>query len=174
MLGLTTLFPPRPKPLTMAAEADERHAFEYNELAVKLGTAARATIQAVTIPHILVAEAIHVYDLARVERYMDAKGEWSWFPLRNQNAGIRPLRVTKQPRFKSGDYGDLHPTLYLAPVPFPVLLTVERIVERCGMEPVFFVAALDEHPDPFLAVMSRYDWTRMTYVIERWDAPSFR
>jgi hypothetical protein len=167
------LLNPKPELLTIQREEAPDFGEEYNRLAAKVGILARAQTQAVTIPRILAEEAIHVYDLARVEKYMDKKGYWDWYFLRPQDDGkLLPRRKTFTSR--PNVYGAYHFFGYKEPVPFPVLLTVDKIVERVGSEAMFFVAALSYDPDPFLAVMSRYDWTRTMYVIERWDEPSFR
>ena len=169
----TFLLNPRPKLLTIPPEADPDFGEEYNRIASKIGIVARAQTQAITIPRILAEEAIHVYDLARVEKYMDKQGYWDWYFLRPQDDGsLLPRRKTSTSR--PNVYGAYHFFGYREPVPLPVLLTIEKIVERAGNEAVFFVAALAEDPDPFLAVMSRYDWTRTMYVIERLDEHSFR
>lgn len=63
--------------------------------------------------------------------------------------------------------------LYSKPVPMPVLLTVQRIVEKFP-EAKFYVSdkanVQIEPRDPFLLVVH----LDQQYIIERWDEPSFR
>lgn len=64
---------------------------------------------------------------------------------------------------------------YEKPVPYPVLLTVERIAAEFP-EACFFVndearpIASEKHLDPFLMVVIG----KNRYIIERWDEPKFR
>ncbi len=148
----------------------------YEQLARKIGIATHA--KALQLVAALREEGIQVHDLAAVERYMDAKGHWSWFPLRNQDqAGggsvwrISRVTSTAHPSL----YGNVEAGRYPHPVPWPVLCTIEKLIDRFGESVKFVVAAMNAHPDPFLACWLKGDGEGITlFVIERWDEPGFR
>jgi len=163
-----------PRPSTPADELDR-----YARLASELGITTIATEE--LLKAILADEAIHVYDLAKVSVYMYAtvqkeiaKGAppnlvWGWVPLRERDAAARPP-VIRNPFRQSIEL----PRVYTKPVPYPVLCTVKKIVDRMGPDAVeFFVTDYGvARPDPFLAVKAKGGFSM--YVIERWDEPSFR
>jgi hypothetical protein len=147
---------------------------QYNALANKLGITQRATplLSSRALAVALKDLQITCYDRADVEKYMDRKGRWNWFPIRaddkySGNSSAINYRVT-QHRF-ARIYGGYDSTLYTSPIPYPVLLTIEQITEKVPYAR-FYVAALNDKPDPFLAVVLNDE----VYVIERWDEPSFR
>lgn len=148
----------------------------YNTLAEKIGIAARERGQS-TLARYLAENSIPVYSQEAVERYMDKKGYWAWFPLRKADmpptAGNIWVLKRKTPTNYASLYGASKATQYQEAVPYPVLLTVESIVEKFGKDALFLIAALDEHPDPFLACMLHSEFGRM-FIIERWDEPGFR
>jgi hypothetical protein len=161
------------RPVEIAGvSADPDFNQSYNQLASKLGVRSRAGIASSKLLGVLAEESIHVYDLARVEAYLDKKGYWGWFPLRKKDAqySTRVRRVTHTSY--SSLYGAAQSNVYVLPVPYPALLTVDRIVNRC--EATFFVAALQDFPDPFLVAISLEEGSPSMFVIERWDEPSFR
>lgn len=166
MLGIVTTL--RKHDVAIAEPNDKEFEDKYEKLACKLG------IACVTVRNPLLSclqkNCIQVYDMARVERYMDRKGHWSWWPLRNADARRHPVyrRVTNTPY--PSLYGDTVGQIYPKPVPYPVLCTVD-IIHTALPEAYFMIAALNTRPDPFLGVGLNDDTLT---VIERWDEPSFR
>lgn len=150
---------------------DEVFVQSYDELAGRLGVAARAKVVISKLQSVLMEESIHVYDLAHVEKYMDGKGYWGWFPLRPIDVKFSVLIGRVTPTNYATLYGVTETEVYPKAVPYPVLLTVDKILQRCDSA-YFFVAAPQTHPDPFLGVLSAQN--SGLFVIERWDEPSFR
>lgn len=172
-MSLLSLFTPTPlkRPVVQATSSDPDFDRSYDQLATKLGIRSRSGIAQSKLLTVLAEESIDVYELSRVERYMDRKGYWGWFPLRTVDAA-RTFMVSRETFTPySSLYGGAKQGVYQNPIPYPVLLTVEKILERCP-DANFFIAAPDKHPDPFLAVVHLSD-SKM-YVVERWDEPSFR
>lgn len=159
-----------------AEEEEERQRAEYIRLTAKHGVFRAVAAKAPTLLGALKEEGLSLYDLANVERYLDKKegrNYWTWYPLRDKDVEWRHAvkRVTRGSYSSSGQVSN---TWYQQPIPLPVLLTVDRLVERLGDEPRFYVAAIASPPDPFLAVTSTRDEKHTLYVIERWDEPGFR
>lgn len=147
---------------------------DYDALAKKIGIVARIGSR-VDLLQGLTDEGISVLSLASVEAYLDKKGSWKWFPLRivdQQHYGYVLPRATATKYPFSYGYLKAHP--YSKPIPYPVLLTVEKLVARFGSEIQFYVAAIDDYPDPFLGCMLKGGGIAPLVVIERWDEPSFR
>lgn len=180
------LFERAPKPVPIAdtahvgddADLNKRHA----ELATKLGVLVKAPATDVALVSVLQEEGIRIYDLKKVEAYMDrltrkSKTSWTWFPLRQHDVkSIRPVDLNFPGRGRYGwelRAGTFSMAVYKEAVPYPVLLTVEKLVERLGEDVNFFVAALNRDLDPFLGVRHK-DAPDVMFVIERWDEPSFR
>jgi hypothetical protein len=172
---------PRPENLEPGFEdsADVKFGGDYNTLAGKLGVHSRVALAPPTLGRILREEGISVYRLAEVEKYLDKKGQWSWYPLRqcdrvnDKHGNVWAIRRETNTR-KSGRYGDVVDRLYYQPVPFPVLCTVELLASKLSKDAIFMVAAPNNDPDPFLGVWLHETSTRHMTVIERWDEPSFR
>jgi hypothetical protein len=119
---------------------------------------------------VLVDENIRVYDYGKVCRFLDRKlgKEWKWLPLREIDrqefpGGTWSHEVEGAKRY----FGE---TRYNRPVPLPVLLTVQKIVEKVP-EARFFVSGIERDADPFLCVTTKL--LHVT-VIERWDEPDYR
>lgn len=172
MLGL---FVRSPKKTALVTEEDD-FLQKYDSLATKLGVECRAKTNT-QLSVVLAEEMIGVYDTAAVERYMDKKGYWKWYPLRTYDkapgsASWKINRVT--PTSYDTLYGPSSSEVYDKPVPYPVLCTVERLVDKMGPSVIFVVAALGSNPDPFLACFLRAPGRIRLYVIERWDEPGFR
>lgn len=148
---------------------------QYDSLADILGVSCRMSSSGLAA--FLREQDIQVFDLAAVERYMDKKGTWSWYPLRLSDRPKPDGSDWALARHIAHDfpslYGSQNNQLYNKPVPYPVLVTVKTIVDRFGDDVLFLVAAPASHPDPFLAVLQRSNWTKM-FVIERWNEPGFR
>lgn len=171
-MSLLSLITPIPKksPVSMPIEQDKEFGNDYNRISKKLGLTHGVATELSLLATVLSEENIQVYDRAKVERYMDRQGYWNWFPLRDQDK--REVgRIT--PHAYSRIYGGTESRKYAEPIPYPVLLTIEKIIDRVGDEACFYVAALNRNPDPFLCVCSTKN-AREVYVIERWDEPSFR
>lgn len=161
---------------------------EHRKLARKYGLmTVSSTIACTKLVKVLQDEAITVFDLSKVQDYMDRKvrghggfalGIWYWFPLRMVDRATVRLEDMRESRERrkhqwTGTSGTFRTSAYDEIVPLPVLMTVDRIVERLGNKVSFFVAAIDNNPDPFLAVRMNDDPDRL-FVIERWDEPGFR
>jgi hypothetical protein len=60
----------------------------------------------------------------------------------------------------------------MKPIPYPVLLTIDAVVQAFPMVRLFVSDEMREEaiPDPFLLVKLGRD----EFVIERWDEPAFR
>ena len=169
--------PPKPEPLVLE-DVQEHEAFveQHVALAQKLGVKTWHKPNQ-SLAKILIELGIKVYDTAKVERYMDSKGYWGWFPLRQQDKVSPPEergieRVT--PHRHATLYGGMKREQYDKVVPLAVLLRVEQFLEKLPSAR-FLVAALDTHPDPFLGVLDRDDPNNnRAYIIERWDEPGYR
>lgn len=162
------LFEPKKTAIMEPPPVDEEFRDQYNETAKRIGIKARIHTEA-RLTEILHELSLTAYDRAKVERYMDKKGYWHWYPLRvsDKNPGALQMRVTQSsyPRI----YGSVEDYMYVEAIPYPVLQTISQVLEK-SPEVNFFVAALDKNPDPFLAVVLGGE----AYIIERWDEPSFR
>ena len=140
----------------------------HEALARKLGvTCVAPEIAVARLAQVLAELGISRYSMADVHRYMTAmaarKGvAWSWLPARACDKTRIAHRIAD--------------TVYSEPIPLPVLMTMNALVERLGDEVRFKIAAFaTPKADPFLAVHPAgstdiTDW----FVIERWDEPSFR
>lgn len=166
------------KRAVVVAESDLGFEKQYDSLAKELGVACRTVSRRRELLVYLRDNAIDIYDLAKVERYMDKKGYWGWFPLRvsdrapDGRAWILERATTTN---YSSLYGASKSEVYSKPVPYPVLCSVKTISGAFpSSELVFLVAALDTRPDPFLGCRFKSDPDRTMIVIERWDEPSFR
>jgi hypothetical protein len=88
---------------------------------------------------------------------------WCWTPLRPCDWRNSPAKVPN---------GAMQ--LYTKPIPYPVLCTIEKIVDRFGEEVMLEVSDIYTVPkaDPFLSVSALGSAVR--FPIERWDEPKFR
>ncbi len=168
---MLTIFKRKPvAELLVVKEEPDAFAQEYDELATKLGVVARATTSD-KLAKVLASLQIPCYKLEDVEKYMDKKGYWSWFELRHDQPSLNVVRKT--PTQWRTLYGNTVFRTYDKPIPYPVLLTIDQIQAELGAQAVFFIAALNDKPDPFLGVMLWSD-TSQFFVVERWDEPGFR
>lgn len=168
-----------PKKTAVVIESDPEFETKYDSLARELGVAHRVVTRRRELLTYLRDNEIEIYDLAKVEEYMDKKGRWAWFPLRAVDCREPSYRSWDLDRVTTTDYpssfGSSKAEVYSKPVPYPVLCTVKTISDAFpGHELIFLVAAIDTHPDPFLGCRFRNDPDRTVIVIERWDEPSFR
>lgn len=181
-------------------ELPEPPTAEYKSLATKLGLIVAQEIkQLVSLEDALRQEHIHIYKMSDVARYMGKikpKGQvWGWKPVRQIDLE-RCSAITFYQHNNDGRY--IEGGTYDKPIPYPVLVTMDRIEEAMKDEehkPAFFVSDYCARvPDPFLMVTvpslgrsqigtgayaHQYPlWVARgepdCFVIERWDEPSFR
>ena len=169
---------------------------EYRKLAKKLGIAVVAETVTTTLDEVLRAEGIDIYAMADVSAYMEKvtpKGRiYVWKACRQLDKQRSERHITLDG--SSSHHGQFSDGVYSRPIPYPVLLTIDRIEEvtkKYRIQPAFFVSDYAvPAPDPFLMVtipaegMSQEKepngklWTAnpepACFVIERWDEPSFR
>lgn len=158
--------------LARPISSDEAH--QYNQLAAEIGITARVDRHDTELESWLVDSCIAVYNLAKVEHYMDAKGYWNWFPMRSLDRGQYQINRKTQ-HVHPGLYGGFQDALYVEPIPLPVLLTTQSIIRHFGDRVMFFIAAQRTDPDPFIAAGLRGpSGPSQIFVLERWDEPSFR
>lgn len=161
------LIMPKPKLLPLAEASDEvllRE--EHTRLASKHGC---RTVPTVSLAQVIRQECLSVYEQAKVEKWMDRKGDWSWFPLREMDC--ERWRIHRQTKTAyEFSLGSMSRREYQLVVPVPVLITVDKLVKRLRNEVNFYVAAPGRGHDPFLAAVNADG----TFIIERWDEPGFR
>jgi hypothetical protein len=165
------------QPVTVAADPDREYLTEYRRIAQKVGyrcSEVETRVSKAELLEFLQAEGIGVYNYKAVEEYMNglvAKENyanrgwqtftWIWASLRAKDRSFNLATLSQ-------------PSTYEKPIPFPVLLTIEKIADRFGDKVNLFVSDIVNvpKPDPFLAVSVAGD--KEKYVIERWDEPGFR
>ena len=170
---ITTLLGNEPvrAPQVSAAAVTDLPDAEYVRLSQRLGVN-QIPLQVVELTKVVHEMALGIYDYRSVVNYLDAQEqhinsdrtawrryEWNWHPIRSARefGRSRPERVSMD--------------LYNKPIPYPVLLTIERIESRFP-KACFYVSDLRGVSDPFLAVTVEGADTLL--VIERWDEPAFR
>jgi len=160
------------KPVALAYDEEDRESLvdEYNELAKKLDVEVEVAVT--SLGNVLASLMIPVYIQADVEAYMDKKGYWSWYPMRKKDRDAASV-IRATPTQYNALYGSTQRTIYDQQIPYPVLLTAQTIIQKMGDDVLFFVAALTNHPDPFLGVMLKHDRSQF-FIVERWDEPGFR
>ncbi len=153
---------------------------EYCQVANSIGFSNGSLLEW-RLKNFLTNEGIQVYDYKKVSNYMDAQIQelnraineqnnmfhWEWTALRKKDAKVY---LQNNGHLYSSEYSG---RTYEKPVPYPVLLTVQKIEKEFGEQVYFFVTDIRKVPlgDPFLAiVISGIE----VMVIERWDEPSFR
>jgi hypothetical protein len=166
------------------AEGVDEFAVEYDKLAAELGVNCYmgATAQRQRLLGVIRSLCIPVFPLDKVEAYLDSKGNWGWFPLRDSDrASDKKTWIINRNDHKAPGlrFGYVSNQRYDSPVPFPVLKTVKDINDGLpgsgeNARAIFMVAALKKNPDPFLGVRLLNDPDRRMIVVERWDEPGFR
>ena len=145
---------------------------EYAAIAEKIGFTNGALLEA-QLRDFFAEEGICLYDYSKVSLFLAEKAKhegpaliWCWKPLRKGDCGELASNVTWETN------GYISKSQYHGAVPYPVLLTVEKIAQRFGEQVHFFVSDYKaKDPDPFLAVTGvGIEW----FVVERWDEPNFR
>lgn len=190
---------PVASPIVSKVETFEAPTEEYVALAKRLGVTLPKVITKLDLAQILIQENISAYDYRKVAAYMNritpSGKNWQWKPLRavDYEHSWRNLSFDRPP-VADGSFCE---AVYDKAVPYPVLLTVDKIEQATkdvpsSLKPAFFVTDyVSKNPDPFLMVCvpGNHDitdpladnWRRRVvpipervFVIERWDEPSFR
>ena len=136
---------------------------EYQRIASKVGFAskeARVKVREADLVEWLQAEAMPIYDYQTVKAYLDgivARCNAENYP--NSKVGWKWILVVQ--------YGTLD-----KPIPMPVLMTMEKVVDRFGSSVEMSISEITKYPDPFLSV--HVPGSERRFVIERWDEPGFR
>lgn len=150
----------------------------------------RQQAEAMPVPHIFVWKPLRGKDLSRLMRQRRAGGKWVYDAFGQTFPTERWVRRYERRKFlklfsyewETGQWSKLHGNandqVYDQPIPYPVLLTVEKIEKRfeTNDELVFMVSDLTSETvrpldaDPFLAV---YAGDSRLFIVERWDEPSF-
>lgn len=146
---------------------------EYLKVATALGLSSQGAVASERLRHVIKRGNFHIFDRVQVAEYLNeklGKDQWEW-------AGLRPCDVEE---FSDSNWFSHHGDhripfshrQYSANVPLPVLLTVQRIAEEVP-EARFYISNRRENPwaDPFLMVTTK---NSSSFIIERWDEPSFR
>ncbi len=166
----------------------------YKALARKLGINVPAQPSHLVLRHVLSTLSIGVYDSTAVRNYLIEKKPTShffvWVPVAKYKGASRSLanrygRWSREWTSERRRHGSIYSEVeYNKPIPYPVLVTMGKIVDEAkafNVVPEFFVndyAKPAERPqasarfDPFLAV-STSDSDSL-FIIERWDEPGFR
>jgi hypothetical protein len=119
---------------------------------------------------------IQVFDSLKVWAYLDNEvaklnekphtyaHAWRW-------VGLRKSDVVEVSPYSNALVGVLP---YSKPIPFPVLLTAEKLIDKFGTRVCLEVSDIYTVPkaDPFLSV--RATGSPKRFIIERWDEPGFR
>lgn len=168
---------PQAAPVVVPEKADDN----YKALATKLGL--RVVVAQTEFVEFLAAEGIPTYDADEVHKWLKAKSDkqtkragthvyYGWLPLRQ--ADLNKAYTDGTSMASMGlltQDGGLVKSVYSKPVPYPVLLTVEKLVNKFGNQVSFWVSEIAKELDPFLMVIAP-DGSR--WIIERWDEPGFR
>ena len=150
---------------------------KYVTVAEKIGFVNGALLSA-QLRDFFAEEGISLYDYNKVSSFLAEKTKiertktnkrylvWCWKPLRMSDLNQLTNNVPW------GENGGISSELYHGAVPYPVLLTMEKIAQRFGDQVRFYVSDYASvNPDPFLAVSGiGIDF----FIVERWDEPNFR
>lgn len=166
---------------TVPSEQEDEFTSEYQTLAARLGI----EVQPYHTPlrKWLAEEGIPCYDEQRVGAYLDKMfgandpryntqdQHWIWRHVREAVTYSSLSRVAGA----NVGYSPLVVRSYAKPIPYPVLITMDRVRTQFHGAQFFISDALTEEEktrmrDPFLLVV--LDEER--YIIERWDEPKFR
>lgn len=170
VLGLETIpaFPAKFKvcePTIDGVELDE-----YIRVCDEIGGLSCADLALARLRKHLREENAEPFERKQVTAYLDQKlgKEWQWFGLRQEDADHLGGWVLHTEGARDVEFAK---TQYMKAVPYPVLLTIEKI--RKAIPDVYFFVSAPEVPegDPFLLVTRR---GMGGYIIECWDEPSFR
>jgi len=116
----------------------------------------------------LLKENIRIYESDKVAKYLKEKLPDGW-----EFQGFRKQDVEKLKGYTwttGEDTIKFSNRIYSDKIPFPVLLTIQKILAELP-EACFFITAPIVKGDPFLCVTGTHSRLRF---IERWDEPSFR
>lgn len=178
-------------PLVIERDVLTQHA----ALAAKLGlhSPAMQEIKRSEFETFLRDSGLRLYDEKQVAVYLTSKygvekkasddslsPTWGWRPAREVDSENRQFGFTGRWVFSSGrssiPNGQIHTDVmwYQKLIPIPVLLTIERVVDKFPEDVGLFIS--DEFDprelvkDPFLMVV----YLGKHYIIERWDEPNYR
>lgn len=199
MLLLDRILPVRPpvsEPFTVrpVPQPDLPHD-EYRQVARRIGFSVPVPRidRSIEFENTLSEMGVRQYPENRVRTYLNiqyGRVRWGWRSLRKQDydayasgkgvfmAADKTLNDSStwwDRRHNGQIIGNRDAHIYDKPVPYPVLLTVERIAEKFP-EAHFFVndearsMVSEKVLDPFLMVVIG----TKRYIIERWDEPKFR
>lgn len=131
---------------------------EYKQLSAKIGVISYESI---------IRECVDsVYPIDSVFDYLDKKYKdryfWKWVPLRKRDI------------IKGRNFNDTDRRTYAKPIPYAVLVTIDKLQTACLDFKFFISDELDKSDikDPFLLVTA--DMIKEYWIVERWDEPSFR
>ena len=179
-------------PKVQTAPNVDRPDTKYVALAKRLHVNVATVPSDMLLRKLLEEQSIAIYSLAAVSKYLISKRpvghQFLWVPAVGRQETPRTLR-SKYPQYRSGMrrhgyIADSTQGQYNKPIPYPVLLTIEKVVnaaKKMGFQPTFYVsdyAVSERLPersnrfDPFLAVGTSD--SDALFVIERWDEPGFR
>ena len=187
---------PVASPMPIVSSSIEPPTEEYMAIAKRLGVTVNGLTRITTLETVLLDEHVRIYRFKDVISYMDKKTPkgkiWGWTAVRVVDRNRCGRSVT----FGYNDVnGRFFPGPYDKPIPFPVLLTMEKIENAMAQlpeasRPAFFITDYAvPSPDPFLMVAtpgvsqiqqpsaSGHLWQALEescFIIERWDEPNFR
>lgn len=162
---LTSSVPQPTSPVVM-----ERPDQEYKDLAKKLSIPIPPTAIRDEFRSALRELGLPIYDNAEVNHYLfkicPKDKHWAWVGLRPQDQGqLNVWSVVLDGQLVHGPYNKA--------IPYPVMLTVEKVLDKYPKANFFVSDFTAKSPDPFLAVCLERDPSSLT-IIERWDEPGFR
>lgn len=150
----------------------------YQKMAQQVGFRP-AELARIEVLFFLRDSGITVYDTTEVEKFLsqryDKSGKrWAWRPLRRadlvEGTFLLDATETKRHAYKARNWDDFAARIYAHPIPFSVLSSVQRIIERFPTA-LFFVSDVDVvRPDPFIMVL---DGDHAPIIFGHWDEPGF-
>lgn len=164
---------------------------DYVRIAAKLGFEIPKEPSDRALQKILADLSIGVYAYQPVLTYLKTQRPENhfvvWVPVaKGYRLDKLARRLHRMPTdgWEHGRHGCISHNLYNKPIPYPVMVTMEKIVDAAKeykFNPMFFVSDFEERRvplqrstrfDPFLAVGTSD--SDALFVIERWDEPGFR
>ena len=168
-------------PTHLFQETNEDFSKDYIKVASKLGVTVQYPSSQTPFKAWLSTEGIPCYNEDAVKKYLNktlGKNDDEYTHV-NQNWLWRSARLGDPVKTKyiSANVGPVAPQIkvYSKPIPYPVLLTMERI-QSTFPNAYFYISDMytsDEKAamrDPFLLVIVGDE----RYIVERWDEPNFR
>mgnify|MGYP001584228697 CR=1 FL=1 len=168
-VAITTREVEAPVAITVEPKLSDVGFLEYKEVAERIGLTNQPAFLEERLSRFLLEENIRIYQKKRVYEYLNSKFPtgWEWRGVREEDCeylkGWTSHAGELSIRFGDRIYGDR--------IPFPVLLTIEKIKTAFPKEVFFYINHATVHGDPFLMVSNR---DIASFIVERWDEPSFR